>query len=109
MIQLRESALLGVETFAARGRDPGVAQNFNRDFISQILALGEVHDAHAAFTQRLFDSVRTKFLERKRSCARPVQNLRRDYSPVTAEQRSAARVFFQEDQVLADQRPVASA
>ena len=65
MIQLRQSALLAGESFAARGRKPRVAQNFNCNQLAQVSALGQVHHAHSTFAEHLLDPVRSEFVERE--------------------------------------------
>ena len=39
------------EALAPRGRQPRVAQDLDRDLAAEVVALGEVDDAHAAFAE----------------------------------------------------------
>ena len=62
---MRESALLAGEAFAARGREPRIAQEFNCDERAEIAALGEVNHSHSTLAQHLLDPVRSEFFERE--------------------------------------------
>ena len=67
MVELSEDALLDGEAFAARGRKPGIAKNFDGDQIAEIVALGEIDDAHAAFAEDFLNAVGTKLFCANRS------------------------------------------
>ena len=55
--QLRERPLLARESLAARRRKPCVAQDLDRGDRTEVVALGEVDDAHAAFAEQAYDPV----------------------------------------------------
>ena len=52
MVELRQRALLAGEALAPRRGQPGVAQDLDRDAAAEVLALGEVDDAHPAFAEQ---------------------------------------------------------
>ena len=51
MVELRERALLAGEALAPRRREPGVAQDLDRRDRPEVVALGEVDDAHPALAE----------------------------------------------------------
>jgi hypothetical protein len=57
VIQLREGALFKDETFAACGRKPGVAKEFDGDCGADVGTFGEIDHAHATFAERAKNAV----------------------------------------------------
>ncbi len=64
MVQLRQRALLAGEPLASRRREPRVAQNLDRRHRAEVLALGEVDDAHPALAEHPRQSIRSEALSR---------------------------------------------
>src|SRR5271156_1511438 len=62
MIELGQRSLLAREPFAPSGRQPRIPQELNRDQAAKVDAFGEINDAHSAFAERFFDTVRAEFL-----------------------------------------------
>src|ERR1035438_5762380 len=85
MIQLRERALLAEEAFAPGGREPGVTQDLDGDQTAEIVALGEVHHAHAALAEHAPDVIRAEVLGgacRRPAPAEPPRRVRNRRHPV---------------------------
>ena len=66
MPQLGQQPDLAGESFAARGGQAGVGQEFDGHQVTRIEALGKPDDAHAAFAENPLQPVGTKVLLRNR-------------------------------------------
>src|ERR1700690_302468 len=104
MIELRECFLFAQEAFTARGRNPGVAENLDGDLAAKVRALGEIHNAHAAFTEQPEDSIGTNFLEGQRLYGWIVQDFVGDFGHIAVEQRGTLRVFVKQGLHVRDER-----
>jgi hypothetical protein len=60
VVEPRERLLLRGEAIAARGRDPRVAQDLDRDQAVEVRALRAIHDPHPAFTEDFMQHVGTQ-------------------------------------------------
>jgi len=107
VIELRERSLFGREAFAARRGKPGIPQNFDGDQDAEILAPGQIDDAHSAFAEYALDPVRTKFV--KGSGRLLAQHISGDLRHIAIKQRRGARILIDHREHTVKQRLIRAA
>src|ERR1039457_2231407 len=109
MIQLREHALFTEEALAACGRYPGIAQDFDRHEVAEILAFGEINRPHAALAQFSQDAVGAELMGRGRRRIRTVQQIVREVGNVALQQRAALCILSEQRFHLGEESGVITA
>jgi len=93
--QLRQHALFTGETLTPGRRQPRIAENFDGNDITEIFALGKVHNSHAAFAQKLLYHIGPEFLTLKRCDISIRKYLVRDVCYVLVQYRMIFAIGFQ--------------
>ena len=103
MVQPRERALFNGEPLSARWREPGVTENLDCNFSVKIRALGEIHHAHAAVPENLFQSIGAELIERKVAVVIVLKDFVGYVSDIMVKKRSAGSIFLEQSEHLTDE------
>src|SRR5262249_43048983 len=106
---LRQRALLAGEALATGRRQPGVAEDLDRRHRAEVVTLGVIDDAHAAFAEHARETVRSKMLSGDAVLARAAEDRVGGRADTSVEQRIVARVPGEERDRVADERRIVPA